>query len=444
MDSVLIVDYAGRGHAFADLFVRTDPDVVVHYAPGCGAITDDRIISVPELSIFQAAPLVRYAEEIRADLVFVAHPRPLADGHIDAFRAAGLRTIGPDRAAAQLESSKVFTKELCARHGIPTAAYRSFDDPGRAIEYIRSVGAPIVVKGDGSCQGNGAFVCDTEAEAIGAVERLMVTRDFGAGGDRIVVEEKLVGRELLFFALVGGPHHLMLPMAVDYPRTEDGNQGQMCGGMGAFAPHPDETPAQLERFERQILRPLLAAIEAEGLDYTGVIYPGCMLVGDQLYLIEINARMGDPEAEVVLPRITTNFTEVCAAVLAGELDRQPPFRLTDECFVDVSATQGPTRRPAGGASTVDYYPGWPWGEYGRGYPITGLDTVDPQRCQVFYGTARSRPDGVVVTDGGKVLHFVGRGDTLEEAADNAYRAIAEVDFNGIRYRTDIGKVMPWD
>lgn len=440
MDNVLLVDYAGRGHAFADLFVRTDPGVVVHYAPGSGAITDRRVISVPQLSIFDPAPLVRYAEEIRADLVFVAHPRPLADGHIDAFRAAGLRTIGPDRSAARLESSKAFTKQLCVKYGIPTAGYRCFDDPARAIEHIRAVGAPIVVKGDGSCQGNGAFVCDTEAEAISAVERLMVTRDFGAGGDRIVVEEKLVGQELQFFALVGGPHHLMLPMAADYPRTEDGNVGQMCGGMGALGPHPDETPEQVARFERQILRPLLAAIEAEGLDYTGVIYPGCMLVGDQLYLIEINARMGDPEAEVVLPRITTNFTEVCAAVLAGELDRQPPFRLTGEYLVDVAATQGPTRRPGGDG----HYPGWPWGEYGRGYPITGLETVDPDRCQLFYGTARTRPDGAVVTDGGKVLHFVGRGDSLDEAAGNAYQAIAGVGFAGMRYRTDIGKVMPWD
>lgn len=439
MQNVLIVDYAGRGHAFADLFVRTDPDVVVHYAPGCGAITEDRIVSVPELSLYDPAPLVRYGTEIGADLVFVAHPRPLADGQVDAFRAAGLPTIGPDKAAATLESSKVYCKELCTKYGIATAAYEYFSDPDAAIDYIRAVGAPIVVKGDGSCQGNGAFVCETEDEAIAAVTRLMVTRDFGHGGDRVVIEEKLIGQELLFFALVGGPHHLLLPMAVDYPRTEDGNQGVMCGGMGAFAPHPDETPAQIERFERQMLRPLLAAIEAEQLNYTGVLYADCMLVGDQLYLIEINARMGDPEAEVVLPRITTNFVDVCADILAGRLDRQPAFALTDECLVDVVATQGPTRRPDGSR-----LPGWPWGEYGKDYPITGVELVDPDRCRVFYGTARTGTDGTLLSNGGKVLHLVGRGTSLEEAADRAYQAVAEVDFNGIRYRTDIAKVMPWD
>lgn len=438
MRNVLIIDYTGRGHAFADLFVRTDPDVTAHLVPGCRAITDDRIVSAPWLDMYHPGPVVAYAQEIGADLAMPTHPRPLTEGFVDALRAGGIRTIGPDRSATRLESSKKFTKELCVKYGIPTAGYRYFEDPATAVEYVRSVDAPHVVKGNESCQGNGVVICETEAEAVDAINRLMVTQDFGPGGRTVVIEEKLVGRELLYFALVGGEHHLMLPMAVDYPRSDDGNRGVMCGGMGAFSPSPDDTPEDIERFERQMLRPLLTAINAEGLNYTGVIYIGCMLVGDQLFLIEINARMGDPEAEVVFPRITTNFTEVVTAVLEGRLDRQAPLTVTDECFVDVVGTQGPTREP--GRS----YPGWPYGAYGRGYPITGLDAVDRERCRVFYGAARTRPDGRLVTDGAKSVNLVGRGATLDEAATNAYQGIAEVSFQGIRWRGDIAKTMPWD
>jgi phosphoribosylamine--glycine ligase len=434
MRNVMVVDYSGRGHAFADLFVRTNPDVTVHLAPGCGALDEDRIVALPQFSPADVDPMVAYAREIDADLVTVTNPSALANGFVDAFRAAGLRTIGPDRSAARLESSKIFTKELCAKYGIATASYRTFDDAATATAYVREVGAPVVIKADGLCYGNGAFVCDTEAEAVAAIERLLVTRDFGAAGDVILIEEKLVGQELLYFALVGGGRHVMLPGAVDYPRTGDGNTDVMCGGMGAFSPSPLESAEDTARFEEQMMLPLLAAIEAEGLDYSGVIYIGCFLVGEKLYLIEINARMGDPEAEVVLPRITSDFVEVCEAVLAGRLGELGPLRLSDEVFVDVVATQGPTADTAG----------WPYGEISRGNPIDGLSKIDAEHCRVFFGAARQEPDGRLVSDGGKVLHLVGRGSSLAEAAEHAYRGIAEIDFDGVRYRTDIGRLMPWE
>lgn len=431
MRNVMVVDYSGRGHAFADLFVRTNPDVTVHLT-GCGAIDEDRIVPCPQFGMADPAPLVEYAREIGADLVTVTNPSALAAGFVDAFRAAGIPAIGPDRGAARLESSKVFTKELCAKYGIATAAYASFTDAAEAIAHVKRVGAPVVVKADGLCYGNGAFVCDTEAEAIHAIERLMVTRDFGAAGDLILVEEKIIGSEQLYFALVSGGKHVMLPAAVDYPRTGDGNTDVMCGGMGAFSPSPLENAEDNARFSEQMMRPLLAAIEAEGLDYTGVIYLGCFLVGEKLYLIEINARMGDPEAEVVLPRITDDWVAVSRAVLDRRLDEVGPLTLSDEVFVDVVATQGPTG-PG--------FPGWPYGAYRRGNPIDGLTKVGGR---VFFGNARLTEDGRVVTDGGKVLHVVGRGSSLAEAADDAYRGIAEIDFDGIRYRTDIGRLMPWE
>lgn len=443
MRNILLVDHSGRGHAFADLFARTNPAVTVHYAPGCGAIDEDRIVPVPALRLDDPAPMVAYAKEIEADLVFVANANALADGFVDAFRAGGLPTVGPDRAAARLESSKIFTKELCARNGIPTAAFRWFDDRDAAVEYVQAAGAPIVVKADGLCGGNGAFVCESVPDAIGAIDRLMVAREFGASGDRVVVEEKLEGRELLFFALVSGTEYRMLPMAVDYPRSDDGNRGVMSGGMGSFSPHPAQTPELVDAFTEQILEPLLAATAAEGIDYIGVLYVGCMLVGDKLQLLEINVRMGEPEAEVLLPRITSDFTAVCDAMLAHELGAAAPLAIRDEFLCNVVATQGPTDRIVDG-EPAGRYPGWPFGEHGGHYPITGVDRVDRDQCRVFFGQASTLPGLGLVTDGGRCLHVVGRGATLAEAAERAYRGMAEIDFAGIRYRTDIGKVMPWD
>ncbi|GAA4430748.1 phosphoribosylamine--glycine ligase [Actinokineospora soli] len=443
MRTVVVVDHTGRGHAYADLFVRTNPDVTVHLAPGCTAIDEERVVGVGGVDIYTPGPVVEYALSVGADLALVAHPRPLTEGFVDAFRAAGIPTIGPDRSAARVESSKLFTKRLCDKYGIRTAAYRYFDSPGPALEYVRSAGRPLVVKGNESCQGNGVFVCETADEAVHAVERLMVERAWGPGGDSVIVEEKLVGREVLFFAIVGGEDHLMLPMAVDYQRSDDGNTGVMCGGTGAFSPSPDETPEQVERFETQMLRPLLAAMAAEGLRYTGVIYVGCMLDGDELSLIEINARMGDPEAEVVFPRITTDFVGVCRSVLDGTLGAHPPLAVSDEHFVNVVASQGPLREYRDGV-LVKETPGWPYGEYAKGQPITGIERVDRASCRVFYGAVRADADGRVVTDGGKCLNLVGRGPTLEDAAAAAYRGVAEIGFPGIRYRGDIGKAMPWD
>jgi phosphoribosylamine--glycine ligase len=442
MTQILLVDHSGRGHAFADLFVRTNVDVTVHYAPGCAAITAERIVSVPWLTLADPGPMVAYAREQGVEFVLVANAVALADGFVDAFRAGGLPVIGPDRNAARLESSKIFTKELCAKYGIPVARNESFDDAERAREYVRERAAPVVVKADGLCGGNGSFVCDTVQAALDAIDTLMVERVFDTAGDRVVIEDKLIGQELLFFALVDGLGHLLLPMAVDYPRSDDGNRGVMSGGMGSFSPHPADNPHTRALFETQILRPVLAACEAEALAMTGVIYIGCMLVDGQLYLLEINVRMGEPEAEVVLPRIDTDFVAVCRALLSRRLDAMAPLTVRDTVYCNVVATQGPTRQISGGRSK-GWYRGWPYGRHGRNYPITGLDRIDERHCQVFLGQASVNPEKGLVTDGGRCLHVVGRGATLDDAVARAYEGIALIDFNGIRYRTDIGRILPW-
>lgn len=443
MTRILLVDHSGRGHAFAELFARSSHDTVVYYAPGCTAIEEDRIVSMPQLRLSDPAAMVEAARAEAVDLVFVANANALADGFVDAFRAAGLPTIGPDRGAARLESSKSFTKELCRRHGIPVAPFRWFDDPVQARRYVTDRGAPVVVKADGLCGGNGTFVCGTTEEALAAIDRLMVEREFDEAGARVVVEDRLFGTELLFFALVDGGGYQVLPMAVDYPHSDDGNQGVICGGMGAVSPHPRESPQLVAEFERQVLRPLLAAVRAEGMRFTGVVYVGTMLVGDTLHLLEVNARMGEPEAEVVLPRLRGDFAAVCKAILDDGLSDAPPMEVTDEHLCNVVATQGRTRDVRNGR-VRGWYKGWPYGRHGKHYPITGLSAVDSTRCRVYLGQATMHEEKGLVTDGGRCLHVVGRGATLDEAVRHAYEGIAHVRFDGIRYRTDIGRVMPWD
>jgi phosphoribosylamine--glycine ligase len=439
---ILLVDRSGRGHAFADLFSRTDENAFVHYAPGCPAVTTPRVVSRPELALSDPAPMVRFASAEGVDLVFVANTMALADGFVDAFRSAGLPVIGPDRAASRLESSKIYSKGLFARYGIPSPRYAAFSEPEEARAWVRQAEHQVVVKADGLCGGNGAFVCDDEGEALAAIDRLMVQRIFGEAGSRIVVEERLHGREVSFFVLLDGEGYLMLPMALDYPKSDDGNRGVVSAGMGALSPHPLETAPLIEKVEKKILHPLLRLIAAERLRYNGVIYLGCMLAGEEPYLLEINARMGDPEAEVVLPRIESDFGEICRALLAQRLS-QCSLRLNDLCCCDVVATQGPTHA-SGNGGPPEGYPGWPFGAFGRHYPITGLEAVDGSRCRVFLGEAAVLPPQGLVTDGGRAVHVVGLGRSTVEAVENAYANITHVRFEGIRYRGDIGRTMPWD
>lgn len=435
---VLLIDHSGRGHALADLFARTSDDVEVHYAPGCAAIVQPRIVSVPALRLADPGPsdprpMVEYARAAEIDLVVVSNPVAVAEGFVDHFRAAGLAVVGPDRAAARLESSKVYAKELFRRYGIPTPEHRSFEDPAAARRWVLEAGRPLVVKADGMCGGNGAFVCDDPAHAVAAVEALMVDRVFGAAGDRVVVEERLYGREVSFFALLDGGSFLRLPMALDYPKSDDGNRGVDCAGMGALCPHPLESAELVERIERRVLHPLMQLVAAERLRYTGVIYLGLMLVDGEPHLLEVNARMGDPEAEVVLPRLESDFLDLCHGMLDGSLDRRR-LQVGERSFCAVAATQGPT--PG--------YPGWPYGPFERHQEVRGLERVDPARARFFLGQASVGPDGRLVGDGGRVVHVVGFGDTLDEAVENAHSQIRFVEFRGERHRDDIGRIWPWE
>jgi phosphoribosylamine--glycine ligase len=440
MTKVLLVDHSGRGHAFADWFSRTSAGTTVYYAPGCSAITTERVHSLPELKLSDPAPMVRFCQDLAIDFVFVANASALAQGFVDAFRAGGLAVIGPDKAASRLEASKSYTKQLCTKYGIPIAEYEYFDDVQSAIQYVKEVGYQVVVKADGLCGGNGSYVCDTVDDAIAAINELMVERKYAESGDRVVIEKRLFGQELSFFALTDGQGYVTLPMAVDYPKSDDGNAGKTCGGVGSYSPHPLESPTLNQQIEEQLLEPILGLIQQEGLRFSGVIYLGCMMVDQQAYLLEINVRMGDPEAEAVLPRIETSLLALCKAILERRLDGET-IELNDLYYCNVVATQGPTRQISKGKSK-GWYRGWPYGRYGKHYPIKGIEKLNLDRCAIFIGEASVIPQKGLVTDGGRVLHVVGRGEDLTQAAENAYAGIKKIKFRGIKYRTDIGFIDP--
>ena len=442
MSKVLLVDRSGRGHAYADLLVRTNPEVTVFYAPGCAAITHPRISSLPELTLDDPRPYVEVALKEAVDFVLVGNTLALAAGFVDAFRARQVPVIGPDKAACRLETSKIYGKLLCQKYGIPVADFAWFDDAAAARAHVERVGAPVVVKADGLCGGNGSFVCDSVDEALHAIDLMMGQKSCGAAGDRVVVERKLEGRELSIFALVDGRDFTLLPMALDYPRSDDGNRGVICGGVGAVSPHPLEADRDLRRDQAQLMHAVMRCIVSEGLSYTGVIYLGCMLTDAGLYVLEINVRLGDPEAEVVLPRITSDFIRTCQAIFDGELGRQR-IELDTMTYCDVVATQGPTAQIVDG-HVEGRYAGWPYGQFGRHYPISGLNRVDVTRSRIFVGEALQHRDLGLVSDGGRVLHVVGSGADVAQAASQAYANIAKITFEGIRYRTDIGTVWPWE
>jgi phosphoribosylamine--glycine ligase len=340
--------------------------------------------------------------------------------------------VGPTRDAAQLEASKSRGKQFCLDHGLPTAAHREFTAPEAAIDYIRELPYACVVKEDGlTPDGDGAVVCDTTTGAVAAVRSFVRP----AGDFRVVVEERLHGPEISIFALLDGQHHLLFPTGLDYKRALEGDEGGNCDGMGSISPHPLETDSLRAEIRRVLLDPLVRGLRAEGLDYRGFVFLGAMLTERGLQVLEINTRFGDSEAEAILPGVVTSLTGLFRAVLAGDLDHQ---RLQTDGLVrcSIALTQGSVGQ--GDAEA----PGWPFGRYRTGQPVTGLADVDRSRATVFLANIHRDAAGRPVTAGGRVLHVVGDGQDLAEARDNAYSQIERIDFPGMRVRADIGDLTP--
>jgi phosphoribosylamine--glycine ligase len=428
---VLVIGSGGRDHTIAWKFSQS-PRVkklcVAHGNAGISQVAECvNAQSVEEMAAFAAKE--------RIDLTFVGPESPLSAGIVDRFQELGLAIVGPSKAASRLESSKSYAKLIMRDLGIPVADFEVFDDPTKACDYVRSVGYPVVVKADGLAAGKGSLVCDDVAQAEDAVHQLMVTRIFGDSGRVVEIERRLYGRELSFFCFTDGTSILPMVAAQDYKQARDGNTGKNTGGMGSYSPHPWLTEEMSRAIMDRVVLPLIQGFrEKTGVVYKGILYAGLMLVeetgGITPYVLEINIRLGDPEAQVILPRLETDLVEISEAIIRGRLHEvqpkwSPDYRL---CLVAVS---GRTKGKKG------WYRGYPE-RYKIGVPMEGVDQID-QGCLVFHsGTGFGEP-GQFITTGGRVLCIVSRGTTLAEAKETAYREMKKVSFEGIYYRSDIGE-----
>jgi len=463
---VLVVDSGGRGNAIAHAFSRSQSVDRVFVAPGnagsemmakCRLAT--RLGKVPR----SIPELLDFAQSEGIDLTFVGPEGYLSDGIIDAFEEAGLRIVGPRRKAAILENSKCFTKSFLKKISVPVPLFHSFDDHSQAKDFVRQYcaenpGRGLVVKADGLAAGKGSIVCGSPNEATSAIERIMVNpKLFGASGERIEIEERLEGRELMFFALSDGRTVRPLESALDYKqafapeesvaiRLFNKLSGNPCqdnnpntGGMGGFSPHPWLDGELTEKIMKRIAVPTVRGFkEATGQEYVGVIYFGLMISEEkEPSVLEINVRLGDPEAEVILPRLETDFYQISEAMLNGELD-QIDLQWSQDCCLGICAVSGRAIKPlsSGGGER----PGYP-GEHFTNMPISGLEKVDAD-IHVYHNGTAFGTDGSgnrrLFTTGGRVLTLVARGKTLGEARIRAYDNIKRIRFNGMRYRKDIG------
>ena len=419
--NVLVIGGGGREHAIAWKLASSPRAARVFVAPGNAGtarepgVTNVAVTAIPEL--------VAFARENDVGLTIVGPEAPLAAGVVDAFREAGLAIVGPTRAAAQLEASKDYAKAFMARHGIPTAAYRTFTDAREAKAYVAARGAPIVVKADGLAAGKGVVVATTVAEATGAIDAMLVGHSMGEAGARVVVEDFLAGEEASFIVLVDGRNVLPLASSQDHKRLADGDTGPNTGGMGAYSPAPVVTPALHARIMREVIMPTVEGMAADGIPYTGFLYAGVMIdAAGTPRVLEFNCRLGDPETQPIVVRLKSDLVDLAEHAARGTLDRA-------EAEWDRRAALGVVLAAAG-------YPESPR----RGDPITGLERIDAARhpgVAVFHaGTALE--GGQVVTSGGRVLCVTALGDSVKLAQRAAYAAIAEIRFNGMQFRTDIG------
>jgi phosphoribosylamine--glycine ligase len=418
---VLVVGGGGREHALAWKVAQSPRVAKVFVAPGnAGTAADPNLINVPIVDI---ATLVAFAKREAVALTIVGPEGPLAAGIVDVFTAAGLRIFGPTQAAARLESSKDFAKAFMARHGIPTAAYGTFTEAAAAHAFVTSRGAPIVVKADGLAAGKGVVVAMREEDAHAAIDAMLPAGGAGSGGARVVIEEFLDGEEASFIVMADGASALALASSQDHKRLGDGDSGPNTGGMGAYSPAPVVTPTVHARIIREVIAPAIAGMAAEGMPYTGFLYAGVMIDDHGApRVLEFNCRLGDPETQPILTRLTSDFTVLVDHALAGTLDRVEAEWDRRAALTVVLAAAG--------------YPDAPR----RGAAIEGLDRITAAahpNVTVFHAGTQAA-DGRIEVSGGRVLGVTALGDTLRQAQRAAYGAVADIHFDGMQYRTDIG------
>jgi len=418
--NVLIIGGGGREHALAWKVAQSKDVAKVFVAPGnIGSDLEDKCENVA-IQVEDIAALLAFAQKNQVALTIVGPEMPLVLGVVDAFQAEGLAIFGPTQGAAQLEGSKVFSKDFFARHNIPTAAYQNFTEINPAKAYVSKMGCPIVIKADGLAAGKGVIIAEDEQQAFAAIEDMLEGNKFGDAGARVVVEEFLVGEEASFIVMVDGENILPLATSQDHKARDNGDQGPNTGGMGAYSPAPVVTQAVHDFAMNQVIRPTVDGMKAEGNTYTGFLYAGLMVAPDgTAKVLEYNCRFGDPETQPIMMRLKSDLVELCLAAVDGQLDKV--------------TTDYDQRAAVGVVIAAGGYPD----AYSKGDVISGLSDADSDDAKVFHAGTAVVGDNIV-TSGGRVLCATALGNTVTEAQQNAYKLAAKINWKGAFYRTDIG------
>jgi len=415
---ILVVGSGGREHAILWKLKQNPKVTELFCAPGNGGISE--IAECVPINAMDIDGMVKFSLEKSMDMVIVAPDDPLAAGMVDALENAGIRAFGPRKNAAIIEASKVFSKNLMKKYNIPTAAYESFSDSKSAIEYVKTAKLPLVVKADGLALGKGVLICHTREEALSAVSMIMEDKKFGDAGQKIVVEEFMTGPEVSVLAFTDGKTIVPMVSSQDHKRAYDNDQGLNTGGMGAFSPSRVYTEELQEECMRTIFIPTIKAMNLEGRPFKGVLYFGLMLTSDGPKVLEYNARFGDPETQVVLPRLETDLVEIFDAIIDEKLDTIN-ISWKQDCAVCVIMASG----------------GYPE-SYVKGYEITGLESVKNQKDIILFHAGTKKENEKFYTNGGRVLGVTAVGKNIEAAREKAYKAVSAIHFENVHYRKDIG------
>ncbi|MDP6413788.1 MAG: phosphoribosylamine--glycine ligase [Gammaproteobacteria bacterium] len=416
---VLVIGSGGREHALAWKCAQSDSVEKVFVAPGnAGTAREEKLENIA-IDVMDFATLADFADSNKIELTIVGPEAPLVGGIVDYFQERQLPCFGPSAGAAQLEGSKAFTKDFLYKHGIPTAAYKTFTDLDPALAYIRENGTPIVIKADGLAAGKGVIVAMTEEEAIETVESMLSGNKFGEAGHRVVIEEFLEGEEASFIAMVDGSNVLPMATSQDHKARDDGDKGPNTGGMGAYSPALVVTAEVYQRIMDQVILPTVRGMAEDGNDYTGFLYAGLMVSpSGAVAVVEFNCRFGDPEAQPVMLRLRSDLAEHCVAAINQNLDQQAADWDSRYAVSVVLASGG--------------YPG----TYNKGDVVDGLDTPQGDHQKVFHAGTAER-DGAIVTNGGRVLCATALGDKVSEAQAAAYELVKSINWNNVYFRNDI-------
>lgn len=417
---ILIIGGGGREHTIAWKISQSPMVEKIYCVPGNAGIAE--IAECEKLDVEGALePISSFAIDKKIDLTFVGPENPLANGIVDHFEGLGLKVFGPSKLAAEIESSKVFSKDLMIKYGIPTAQSETFDDPDKAKTYVKKIGAPIVIKADGLAKGKGVIVCREIQKALTAIDNIMVKKEFGEAGNRILVEEFLAGEEASFIAFTDGKTILPMASSQDHKPIFDGDEGPNTGGMGAYSPAPVVTDEVHELIMETIMKPTIKGMESEGRLYKGVLYAGLMIAGGKPKVMEFNARMGDPETQAVIPRLKSDIVPILQACIEGTLGKVQ-MEWTDEPAVCVVIASG----------------GYP-DNYEKGKVINGLNkAAEMENVMVFHAGTAKHGDNIL-TNGGRVLGVTALGNNIKDAIDRTYEAVRKISFQEAHYRKDIGK-----